>query len=77
MTDEEGPDAKILSVPAADPRYQHLQDLGDIPPFDRGAIQHFFMEYKALEPGKHVGSPSWGDRAAARAEIEAARVRAH
>ncbi|HTX00377.1 MAG TPA: inositol monophosphatase family protein, partial [Acidimicrobiales bacterium] len=54
MTDEEGPDAKIVSVPAGDPRYRHLQDLGDLPLFDRDTIEHFFMEYKALEPGKRV-----------------------
>src|ERR1700733_9432990 len=31
MTDENGFDAKILAVPAGDPRYDHLQDLSDIP----------------------------------------------
>jgi inorganic pyrophosphatase len=76
MTDEAGPDDKVICVPAGDPRYSHLQDLGDLPPFERGAIQHFFMEYKALEPGKHVLSPAWGDRAAAWDEICASRDRA-
>ncbi len=76
MIDEEGPDAKVISVPARDPRYSHLRDLGDLPPFERGAIQHFFMEYKALEPHKHVRSASWRNRQDAWSEIEASRTRA-
>ena len=31
MSDEHGPDAKILTVPAHDPRYAGLQDLDDVP----------------------------------------------
>ncbi len=75
MTDEEGPDAKVICVPEGDPRYDHLQDLADLPPYRRGEIQHFFQEYKALEPGKHVGEVSWHERDAAWQEIEAARRR--
>jgi len=29
MRDEEGPDAKLLCVPATDPRFRHLQELED------------------------------------------------
>lgn len=77
MVDEAGPDSKIICVPSIDPRYAHLQDLADLPPFERAAIQHFFLEYKALEPGKHVVSPAWSDRASAWSQIEEARRRAN
>src|SRR6202000_2231537 len=39
MTDEKGPDDKILCVPAADPRQAHLQDIDDVPEFDPLGIQ--------------------------------------
>jgi inorganic pyrophosphatase len=75
MTDEKGGDDKILCVPAGDPRQEHLQDLGDLPEFHRLEIEHFFLIYKELEPGKSVEGASWADRAAAEAEVEASRVR--
>jgi inorganic pyrophosphatase len=75
MTDEKGGDAKILCVPAGDPRQEHLRDLGDLPEFDRLEIEHFFLIYKELEPGKSVAGAAWEDRAAAEAEVEASRRR--
>ena len=62
-------------MPASDPRQEHLQDLHHLPEFDRLEIEHFFLIYKQLEPGKHVEGRSWADRAAAEAEIEASRRR--
>ena len=76
MTDEKGPDEKVLCVPAQDPRYTHIQDLSDVPDFDRREITHFFEVYKALEPGKSVADPHWEGRDATYAEIEASRARA-
>ena len=75
MTDEHGPDDKVLCVPAGDPRQERLRDLDDVSPFDRQEIEHFFQIYKELEPGKTVQGTSWADRAAAEAEVEAARLR--
>ena len=72
MTDEKGPDAKVICVPAGDPRYEHMQDLNDIPSHQRGMIQHFFEVYKALEPGKLVKEVRWEDLKAAEREIDAA-----
>ncbi len=43
--------------------------------FDRLEIEHFFLIYKELEPGKSVEGASWADRAAAEAEVEASRRR--
>ena len=59
MTDEAGGDDKVLCVPAGDPRWDHIQDLGDVPPFELEAIKHFFVHYKDLEPGKFVKAADW------------------
>src|SRR3984885_10154230 len=75
MTDEEGGDDKVLCVPASDPRQEHLRDIHDVSPFDRQEIEHFFLIYKELEPGKSVSGASWADRAAAEAEVEVSRRR--
>jgi inorganic pyrophosphatase len=75
MTDEKGGDDKVLCVPASDPRQEHLRDLHHLPEFDRLEIEHFFLIYKQLEPGKSVRDTSWADRAAAEAEVEASRRR--
>ena len=75
MTDEKGGDDKIICVPAGDPRQEHLRDLDDLPHFDRLEIEHFFLIYKQLEPGKSVEGAGWVDRAAAEAEVEASRRR--
>src|SRR3974377_1353807 len=54
MTDEMGPDDKLITVPARDPRLAHLQELEDVPEYERLEIQHFFEIYKELEHGKSV-----------------------
>jgi len=75
MKDEKGGDDKVLCVPSDDPRQEHLRDIHHLPLFDRMEIEHFFLIYKELEPGKSVEGASWADRAAAEAEIEASRQR--
>jgi len=69
MTDEAGPDEKLLCVPANDPRHEHLRDIHHVPEFDRLEIQHFFEVYKDLEPGKSVEGASWVGRVEAEAEV--------
>ncbi|CCB71593.1 inorganic diphosphatase [Streptantibioticus cattleyicolor] len=76
MTDEKGPDEKLLCVPARDPRYAHVKEITDVPDFDRLEITHFFEVYKDLEPGKSVEGSHWEGREKAYAEIEASRLRA-
>ncbi|MEU4606520.1 inorganic diphosphatase [Kribbella sp. NPDC023972] len=71
MTDEKGPDDKVLCVPAGDPRQEHLRDIHHVPEFDRLEIQHFFEVYKDLEPGKSVEGATWVGRADAEIEISA------
>lgn len=75
MSDEKGPDDKVLCVPVADVRQEHLRDLRHLPEFDRLEIQHFFEVYKDLEPGKSVEGARWTGRAEAEAEVRASRQR--
>src|SRR3954452_18969220 len=75
MTDEAGPDAKILCVPARDPRAKGVADLADLPEFLLAEIEHFFAVYKDVEPDKSVETRGWeGAEAAARA-VDDARAR--
>jgi inorganic pyrophosphatase len=69
MVDEAGGDDKVLCVPAGDHRWDHIQDIGDVPEFELDVIKHFFSQYKALEPGKFVKTANWVDRAEAEAEV--------
>jgi inorganic pyrophosphatase len=71
MTDEKGPDDKVICVPANDPRYDQFQDLSDLDSFTLQKIQHFFEVYKALEPGKKVMGIGWVGRSEAEIEVKA------
>jgi inorganic pyrophosphatase len=75
MRDERGPDAKLLCVPATDPRHTHLQDLGDVPMHQISEIWHFFEIYEALEPGKSAETRNWERRKEATQALEDARRR--
>ncbi|MGA9677995.1 MAG: inorganic diphosphatase [Mycobacterium sp.] len=70
MVDEAGGDDKVLCVPAGDHRWEHIQDIGDVPEHQLHVIKHFFTEYKALEPGKFVKAADWVGRAEAEAEVQ-------
>jgi inorganic pyrophosphatase len=65
MSDEAGSDAKVIAVPHKDPRWQHIQDITDVPEQMRNEIKHFFERYKDLEPGKFVKVEEWGNAAEA------------
>ena len=69
MRDEAGGDDKVMCIPAADPRLDHMKDLGDMGEFHRLEIQHFFETYKDLEPGKSVEGAHWVGREEAEQEI--------
>ena len=75
MRDEKGPDAKLLCVPATDPRADGFRDLPDLPPFLVKEIGHFFEVYKQLEPGKGTETRGWEGREAAEKEVAAAMAR--
>jgi len=76
MSDEHGPDAKILAVPAADPRYADLREIDDVPGHLRREITQFFDIYKDLEPNKATDVRGWQDRASAEQVIADAVDRA-
>ena len=81
MADEAGGDDKILCVPAKDPRWAKIQDLGDVDDSTKDQLKHFFEHYKDLEPGKWVKTEGWGDAAEAEAivlaGIEKLKVEGH
>ena len=64
MVDEAGGDDKLLCV-LDDPRFEDFQNVGDISQFTLDEIEHFFLHYKDLEPGKEVKGSGWGDKAEA------------
>ncbi len=55
MSDEKGPDEKVICVPPNDPIWGKLTDIHDIPSELRDEIEHFFQVYKDLD---HKGSVS-------------------
>ena len=75
MEDDKGPDAKIICVPAFDPRWETVREIGDVPEALRAEIEHFFDVYKMLEPGKYATTRGYEGRDAAWQEIEAAVAR--
>jgi len=75
MTDEKGPDEKIICVPLKDPEWSSVSDIHDIPSAYRDEIEHFFRQYGTLE-GKAVETEGYGNRSQAEAFIEEARARA-
>jgi len=58
MHDEKGGDEKILSVPVADPRFEEVGDLSDLPQHWLTEVENFFETYKALE-GKTALAEGW------------------
>ncbi len=68
MTDGGDPDDKIIAVPAADPRYDHYQDITDVGEHRLKEVRNFFETYKVLQ-GKVVECHDFKDRAAAIAVI--------
>ena len=75
MTDEKGPDEKILCVPLKDPSWLRVHDVHDITPELRNEIEHFFQVYKDLEEEK-VETRGYGNRADAEQVVAEARARA-
>jgi inorganic pyrophosphatase len=75
MQDEEGVDAKVLCVPATDPRSNAMTELAHVPEHELHEIGHFFAIYKDLEPGKGTQTSGWEGRETAESTIIAARRR--
>lgn len=71
MTDDSGPDAKILAVPVdkLTPLYKEVKDYTDLPATLLAQISHFFEHYKDLEEGKWVKIDGWVGVEEAKQEI--------
>jgi inorganic pyrophosphatase len=78
MEDDGGGDEKIIAVPSTHltKRYAHVQDYRDLPEITWRQIEHFFLHYKDLEPGKWVKLIGWGEADEARRLIDEAIARA-
>jgi inorganic pyrophosphatase len=73
MTDESGPDEKIIAVPvdSLHPFYKGVHSHLDLPDILRDQVAHFFQHYKDLEKGKWVTIVEWVGAAEAKALIVA------
>ena len=73
MTDDAGPDAKILAVPidSLTDLYRGVDSFRDLPQSLLAQIAHFFDHYKDLEAGKWVNIEGWLGPEEAKAEIVA------
>lgn len=71
MTDEAGPDAKLLAVPVTKlcKLYKDVSGPDDTPPQLLAQITHFFEHYKDLEEGKWVKVEGWVGPEEAKSEI--------
>lgn len=71
MTDDSGPDAKVLAVPEDYLCYDYrgMTELKHIPQMLLDQIEHFFRHYKDLEKNKWVKIAGWEDVDSARREI--------
>ncbi len=78
MEDDGGQDEKLIAVPSAKvtKRYENVRDYTDLPAITREQIEHFFLHYKDLEPGKWVKIHEWGSAAKAKQLLTEAVERA-
>ena len=54
MIDNGEPDQKLIGVVHHDPRFSHINEVGDIQQHTRREIKHFFKTYKDLQQNKIV-----------------------
>ncbi|WP_175685327.1 inorganic diphosphatase [Burkholderia anthina] len=78
MTDQAGPDEKVIAVPidSVCPATSHIRNLEDVGTYLLNQLQFFFEHYKLLEPGKWVKFEGWGGVEEAERAIDAA-IRAY
>ncbi len=71
MTDEAGPDSKLLALPIPKLRgfYTEVASVDQLPQGLLNSLSHFFEHYKDLEEGKWVKVEGWHGPAEAKQEI--------
>ena len=74
MTDENGRDEKLITVPSYDKKWKDATDITDVPQEILDRIRHFFTVYKDLDEGKWVKVENYAGRADALKVLEAARA---
>ena len=64
MEDEAGQDEKIICVPhdKVHPQFTDITEVSQLPQITRSAIEHFFENYKSIEPGRWTRISGWEDR---------------
>ena len=64
MEDEKGHDEKLVCVPVVEtfPYYVDVAEREHLPAIVMEQIEHFFIHYKDLEPGKWVRMDTWAMR---------------
>jgi len=72
MEDQGDADHKVIAVPAGDPRWGDVADIGDLSGHLKLELEHFFSVYKDLE-GKKTAVLGWSGADQAGRIIEAAR----
>ncbi|MGB0360632.1 MAG: inorganic diphosphatase [Endozoicomonas sp.] len=71
MSDESGRDEKLIAVPHNNlsSAYKDVKEYTDLPPLLLQQVEHFFENYKDLEPSKWVKIDGWEGSEAAKAVI--------
>jgi inorganic pyrophosphatase len=73
MSDEQGPDDKIIAVHVDDPEYAHYRDVAELSAHRLQELQRFFLDYKVLESKRVTVEDLRGRADAERAVRDAAR----
>jgi len=73
MDDDGEKDDKVIAVPIEDPRYDHIEDVGDLTDQTKAEISEFFETYKNLEAGKETETLGWVGKQEAMDAIEHAQ----
>lgn len=66
-------DDKVVAVPADDPRFADVKDIGDLNPHFKKEMTHFFETYKKVQ-NKEVKVGEWKGASEAKAAFEKSRA---
>ena len=75
MSDEKGPDDHVVCVPLADPGWNRVTCVDELPEQLKAEIGHFFSVYKDLDEDRHSEVGGWADVDEALSAIKDARRR--